>query len=197
MTWKYPRTPYIHEIGVKHLIGRRCVITEKMDGENTSIHGDGRVHARSLISVSHPSRDWVKAFAANLCIPVTYRICGENVYARHSIGYTRLSSFFQAFSVWEDDVCFSWDDTISVLENVGVRHVPVLFDDVLSTTLIDTIHRSIDTKTMEGYVIRLADSFRLADFQVSVVKWVRPGHVQTDDHWMYQPVVRNSMQKEW
>lgn len=35
------------------------VITEKMDGENTTLYRDG-LHARSLDSRHHPSRNWVK-----------------------------------------------------------------------------------------------------------------------------------------
>ena len=41
------------------------VITEKMDGENTTIHSKG-THARSPDSRYHPSRDWLKAFAAGV-----------------------------------------------------------------------------------------------------------------------------------
>jgi hypothetical protein len=38
-------------------------------------------------------------------------------------------------------------------------------------------------KTKEGIVIRVADSFKLDDFPNYVCKWVRPNHVQTDEHW--------------
>ena len=41
------------------------VITEKMDGENTTIHNGG-TFARSPDSRYHPSRDWLKAFAASI-----------------------------------------------------------------------------------------------------------------------------------
>jgi hypothetical protein len=37
--------------------------------------------------------------------------------------------------------------------------------------------------TREGVVIRVADSFKLDDFPNYVCKWVRPNHVQTDEHW--------------
>lgn len=30
------------------------VVTEKMDGENTTVYQDGRIHARSLDGDSHP-----------------------------------------------------------------------------------------------------------------------------------------------
>lgn len=37
--------------------------------------------------------------------------------------------------------------------------------------------------TIEGIVIRNADSFPLEDFSKNVVKYVRKNHVQTDEHW--------------
>ncbi len=44
-------------------LGKEVVITEKFDGENTSIYTD-HIHARSLDSQNHSSRNWVRAFAA-------------------------------------------------------------------------------------------------------------------------------------
>jgi len=41
------------------LIGREVVVTEKMDGENTTMYCDN-IHARSIDGRHHPSRDWVK-----------------------------------------------------------------------------------------------------------------------------------------
>jgi hypothetical protein len=60
------------------------VVTEKLDGENTTLYRD-YLHARSLDSRTHPSRDWVKGFWAQLAgdIPDGWRICGENLWATH------------------------------------------------------------------------------------------------------------------
>lgn len=62
------------------------VVTEKMDRENTTIHQGGS-HARSPDSRYHPSRDWLKAFAAGISPQLAgdERIVGENLYARHSV----------------------------------------------------------------------------------------------------------------
>ena len=49
---------------------------------------------------------------------------------------------------------------------------------------------------MEGYVVRLAGRFAYADFARSVAKWVRSGHVQTDQHWMYAEIIPNQLQQE-
>ena len=43
--------------------GHEVVVTEKLDGENTTIYADGHTHARSLSSGYHPTRTWVRALA--------------------------------------------------------------------------------------------------------------------------------------
>ena len=48
---------------------------------------------------------------------------------------------------------------------------------------------------MEGYVVRLADSFDVGDFSKSIAKYVRAGHVQTDEHWLDKPMVKNELMK--
>lgn len=90
--------------------GKAVVVTEKMDGENCTMYSD-YIHARSLEYSSHPSRDRVKAMWSQIAhdIPKGWRVCGENLYAEHSIHYDDLSSYFQVFSVWNDkNVCLSW-----------------------------------------------------------------------------------------
>ena len=110
---KYPRTPHLPDsAGVTEddiIIDTSSVfqnidvvVTEKMDGENTTLAKD-YYHARSLDTSDHPSRSWIKNYWASIRydIPDGFRICGENLYARHSIPYTNLPSFFLGFSLWE------------------------------------------------------------------------------------------------
>jgi hypothetical protein len=99
---KYPRTPHlpwspgassddVFLIDTQMFMGKSVVITEKMDGENTTLYPD-HLHARSLDSRHHPSRTWVKQWHQTLAhdIPQGWRICGENLYAQHSVSYTQL-----------------------------------------------------------------------------------------------------------
>ena len=84
-----------------------------MDGENTSLYQNA-YHARSVESRGHPSRSRVKSFHAQIQgdIPSGWRICGENLYATHSIKYENLKSYFLGFSVWnEQNMCLSWEET--------------------------------------------------------------------------------------
>ena len=74
-------------------VGQEVVVTEKLDGENTTLYRRG-LHARSLDPRPHPSRDWVKRLQGQIghLIPEGWRVCGENLYARHSLGYDDLES---------------------------------------------------------------------------------------------------------
>lgn len=174
--------------------GKRVVVTEKMDGENTSIYSD-YTHARSIIGRPHVSRDWVKGFASTWQsdLPAGWRVCGENVYAQHSIAYEELETYFLGFSVWNDkNECLSWDDTVEWFDLLGIKSVPVLYSGIYNEELIKGI--SLDFSKQEGYVIRLSDSFHYDDFRNSVAKFVRKGHVQEDgEHWMSKEVVPNKL----
>lgn len=199
MRYKYPRTlhlPWSEGITSDDKVlttleafeGQRVVITEKMDGENTTLYNDG-IHARSIDGLSHPSRDWVKSFWASIKhnIPAGYRICGENLYAKHSLGYTDLPSYFMGFSMWKDDVCLSWSETMVWFALLEITPVPLLYAGVFDLNSMPVINPEIQ----EGYVLRLSSSF--TDFQTSVAKYVRANHVQTEEHWMTQAVEPNKL----
>jgi hypothetical protein len=180
---------------IDHLLGEDCVITEKRDGENTNLYTDG-MHARSLDSQHHESRNWIKAYHGTFAhdIPVGWRICGENLYAKHSIYYENLPTYFEAFSVWnEQNERLHWDDQQMFLDLLGIRVVPVLFRGVLTMRQLELIEGALDTERQEGYVITTVKGFHYDDFGKHVAKWVRPKHVQTDKHWMTQAVVPNKL----
>lgn len=168
--------------------GETVVITEKLDGENTTIYHDGTIHARSLDSPSHETRSWVKHLATNLVgrIPEGVRICGENVYARHSIHYTTLNSYFYVFGIYNKDTCLSWADTKKLCTELGLMHVPEQYIGEWNENAIKQICGKISkfSNECEGYVIRLAKSFNAGDFAISVAKYVRPNHVQSEEHWL-------------
>lgn len=206
MLYKYPRTFHLPwSLGftsddkvlksVSHFIGKEIVITEKMDGENTSLYHSA-YHARSLDSNSHPSQDYVRSYHASIkhLIPEEMRICGENLYAKHSIHYRNLSSFFLAFSVWEDDLCLSWDDTLVYLDALGINSVPVLYRGIFDEDLVRNFQNTMDLNIQEGYVVRTASSFRLDDFSRNVAKFVRTNHVTTEQHWKNQKIIPNLLQ---
>lgn len=172
------------------LTGREVVVTEKLDGENTTLYSDG-LHARSLDSAHHPSRAWVKSLQGlvGTSIPAGWRVCGENMFARHSLPYDDLASWFYAFSVWDGDRCLDWDSTVRFAVRRGMPVPPVLWRGVFDEKALRALR--LDLTRQEGYVVRTVDGFGRDEFTARVAKWVRRGHVQTDTHWMQAPVVVN------
>lgn len=201
---KYPRTHHLPwSPGINDddrvmdpwaLEGKEVVVTEKMDGENTSMYRHG-IHARSVDGRSHPSRDWVKNFWSGIKhdIPEGWRICGENLYAKHSILYQDLPSYFMGFSIWDDkNVCLDWDETLEWFRLLDITPVPVIFRGEYNEELMRKW--TVGVSNQEGYVIRTAARIPYEDFKDLVGKWVRPDHVQTSKHWFYgQPVTPNIM----
>ena len=167
--------------------GQRVIVTEKMDGENTSMYRD-YIHARSVDGRSRPSRNWVKSFWSRISaeIPEGWRVCGENLYAKHSIQYNDLPSYFMGFSIWDEkNTCLDWESTIEWFSLLEIVPVPVLYDGVFDEKAIRKLWNEKDWSNSEGYVIRLASNIAYGDFRRSVAKFVRRGHVQTTKHWMH------------
>ncbi|WP_223641420.1 RNA ligase family protein [Rhodobacter sp. TJ_12] len=170
------------------------VVTEKMDGENTTIHAGGS-HARSPDSRYHPSRDWLKAFAAAISphLEEGERIVGENLYARHSVAYDALPSYFLGFAWIVGDEVQSWDLTQARFEELGIQPVPTLYRGPYRTGLLEDLARALDVSKQEGFVARSADSFAESDMARRVGKYVRKGHIQSEIHWMKAELIPNKL----
>lgn len=173
----------------------KVVVLEKMDGENTNMYRSG-IHARSLDFSYHESRSWVQRLHAGISwrIPEGFRICGENVYAKHSIRYSNLPGYFIVFSIWDaDNNCLSWEDTVAMAEELGLPVVNCLYQGEYSDSVIEDIVSGLDTNEVEGIVVRPLESFSYDEFSTRVGKWVRESHVQTDKHWRFQKIVKNEL----
>ena len=203
---KYPRTmhlPWSESLqnddkmidSLDAFAGRMVVATEKKDGENYTL-GNDFIHARSLDSISHFTRDWVKAFWATIRfdIPTGWRVCGENLYARHAIAYDDLRSFFYGFSIWdENNSALSWDSTLEWFDLIGITPVEEIYRGVWNQASIAeafiNYKRGLD-REVEGYVVRVIDAIPYENFDSLVAKFVRKDHVQeapdgSDGHWLY------------
>lgn len=209
---KYPRThhlPWSSGINdddrildnLSEFNDQRVIVTRKMDGENTSWY-QNYTHARSVDGRSHPSRDWVKNLWASVSgdIPDGWRVCGENLYAKHSIGYTDLPSYYMGFSIWNDkNECLDWDETITWFTLLGIEHVPILYDGVYDEKAIKALYDDRrDWDIHEGYVMRLARKFSYGEFRKCVGKYVRARHVTTSKHWMFgrQDLEKNLLKED-
>lgn len=205
--YKYPRTPHLpwspgassddtRILTASVFCGNEVIVSEKMDGENTTLYRD-HLHARSLDSRHHSSRDWLKRWHASIApnIPSGWRISGENLFARHSISYQQLSSYFYGFSIWNDNgECCSWDETLEWFEMLKIHPVPVLYRGQWDEEMIRRL--DIDISQQEGYVVRTAKAFKYEEFDRHVAKWVRSEHVQSKKHWMHQQIITNSLKKQ-
>ena len=211
--FKYPRTHHLPSspgatdddriasaATVSALVGKQVVVTEKMDGENSTLYPDGYSHARSLDSGHHPSRSTLKQAAATIAFtfPDDYRICGENLYAKHSIGYDCLESYFQVFSIWEGDYCFDWDYTEMMVDSLNLTSVPIIWKGIFeSEEQVVNIFQAYEVWTgreVEGFVVRTRAGFSIEEFPEKVLKYVRPNHVtSSSEHWSHTDVVPNRL----
>lgn len=207
MKVKYPRTyhlPWSPGLqsddklieSLEGFINKDIVVSPKLDGENTTL-ARGYYHARSLDSRHHPSRDWIKGFHGMIShdIPEGWRLCGENLYAKHSIHYKNLESYFYLFSVWDsDNYALDWESTKEWAELLKITIVPTLYEGPFNESILKSLHKNeFEGDPCEGYVIRIKDKFHYNNFSKYVAKYVREGHVQSDQHWMYQEITKNEL----
>lgn len=202
---KYPRT-YHFEFSdgvqsddkiiesLKKFIGREVILSVKMDGENTTLTNE-HYYARSIDSVYNWTRAWVSRMHSylKLDIPEGFKFVGENLFAQHSIRYEGLKGYFYLFSVWEDiegkeDYCLPYDTVCEYAELLDLPMPEVLYRGVFDEKIIRKIASEMDLTTMEGFVCRITDGFSRSEFKDCVAKFVRKGHVQTDQHWLKNAV---------
>ena len=175
--------------------GKEIVITEKLDGENTAItHFDCFARSHTTPTRSPWSRNlWDKdgiLWQVKDKISEYETVYGENLYGEHSIHYDKLTNYWHIFAVSDGECWYSWDYVCLIADILRQPHVPVLWRGVIETeeqlkSLVEKFvsEPSAYGDTREGVVIRLAGEFPIDEFSKSVCKWVRPNHVQTDEHW--------------
>lgn len=178
--------------------GKTIEISEKMDGENTTMYSD-KYFARSIDSVDHKSRHYVKGIWSNIKhdIPNGWRICGENLYAKHSIFYDNLDSYFLVYSIWdENNNCLDVNETNEFCNLLGLHRVPVIKIELFNEYSLMKLSESLNLSKTEGFVIRNIDSFDYTNFKNNVAKFVRPNHVTSSSHWMNEKIVPNILKQK-
>jgi hypothetical protein len=195
---------------IENLIGAPIVITEKIDGSNTSLEREGCFARTHSGPPNHPSFNGLKALHAALKykIPAGIQFFGEWCYALHSIAYDALPGYFLMFGVREyyaiEDFSkaqwYSWDDVELMANNMGLPTVPVLFTGTVSSekelkelTESFMIERSVCGGIREGVVVRVQRDFKDEEFSSCIMKCVRANHVTTDEHWAHKMIVTNKL----
>ena len=200
---KYPRTPHLpgssgktdddlsmRQMSFVHLsrLGD-YVVTEKMDGGNLTMTRD-HFFARSLDSGTHHWDTFARRIWAELRwnIPVGWRVVGESLFARRSVAYDGLSSYFQVFAIFdENNVIIDWDRTECYAALWGFTLVPVLYRGPDFKRARAVWSEVCEAFTSEGYVIRYAGDIQNGpELYSKRGKWVRPNHVNTPDNWRHR-----------
>ena len=175
---------------------KEIVITEKLDGENIHMtqkdcyaRSDGAPTRSPWSRNIWDPRDGLYWKVKSLIGP-DETIFGENLYGEHSITYNQLPKYFHLFAVNNKKDWYSWNDVVEIAHMMEIPTVPVLWKGIVESE--EEVRRMIDNfmiqpstygDTKEGIVLRITDEFPLEDFPRCVCKWVRPNHVQTDEHW--------------
>jgi hypothetical protein len=199
------------------LIGVPIVLTEKMDGSNTSLEREGcfaRTHAGAP---THKSFDQLKALHATIkhLLPKHIQYFGEWCYAKHSIAYEELPGYFLMFGIRELQIAgyniggkegedlsywYDWQTVEDMATILGVHTVPVLFKGQVSSEkelqeLVERLMKqpSVCGGVREGVVARVNGTFKEPEFSSCVMKCVRANHVQTTEHWKDQEITKNKL----
>lgn len=176
--------------------------TEKLDGENNCLSKHG-VFARSHAApTTSPWTESLRRFWQLVRHDLgDLEIFMENLYAIHSIEYRKLEHHFYVFGIRENDQWLSWEETQFYANMLDLPTVPVI---KIEQTPVDQQqfekemlamvngfgafdpYDMYDKKraTMEGIVSRNADTYAVDAFAQNVFKYVRQGHVKTDEHWL-------------
>lgn len=186
------------------LINVPIVITEKIDGSNTSLEHEGCFARTHSGPPTHPSFDGLKQLHATVKhkIPKGIQLFGEWCYALHSIAYDALPGYFLLFNVryTENNKWASWEEVEMWANEIEVPTVPVLFKGAINSE--DNLQKIIKSFMIEksecggikeGVVARIQNEFDDNDFATCVAKFVRENHVQTSTHWKDQEIIRNKL----
>ena len=207
-TWHYPFSPgTTSDDRIQHnywdLISRipQLVHTEKLDGENNCLSKLGvfaRSHSAPTTSAwTETIRQYWKMIKNDLG---DLEIFVENCYAIHSIEYRQLDHHFYVFGVREMDRWLSWEETKFYANMLDLPTVPEIqiFPQPTDRVAFERSTLNIvggpgafepleaatgQPTTMEGIVTRNAAGYAVDDFGENVFKYVRKGHVKTNEHW--------------
>lgn len=179
-------------------LGKKIVITTKMDGENTTIYSDGSFHARSIDSKHREYHSYLlrKIPEFSYLIPNGFRLCGEYLYAKHSIYYDSLEDYFLVFSIWdENNMCLSWEDTKFFCNEMNLKTVPEIYIGEFNLDKVKEIANNQILLGQEGIVVRNFDEYSYNDFNKNIAKIVRKNHVQTNNHWTNSEIIPNKLKE--
>jgi hypothetical protein len=150
---KYPRTPHLEgsrlqagdfdlsQVSFAEIAGRHLVVEEKIDGANCGISFDGSgnllLQSRGHYLLGGPReqqfamfKQWANEHLAVLadCLSDRYLMYGEWMFAKHTVFYNRLPSYFLEFDVLDrrNETFLSTDRRRDLLHGLPIHSVPIL-----------------------------------------------------------------------
>ncbi|XZF16486.1 RNA ligase family protein [Chitinophagaceae bacterium MMS25-I14] len=181
---------------------QQLVHTEKLDGENNCLSRYG-VFARSHAAPTTSA--WTQAIRMRWERLKNdlgeLELFGENLYAVHSIEYRKLEQHYFVFAARYSNTWLSWEEVKFFAAAFDLPVVPELKtvqpgnytekefrDDVLQMTAQNSTMNAFDVHTgtrctMEGIVSRNTGEYTIDEMAHNIFKYVRKGHVKTDEHW--------------
>lgn len=190
----------------KQLLNGKVIITEKMDGANVGIiryRDTFHLQKRgSLVGDSeHAQFNFFKAWSYNnydkiMQIPKGTVLYGELMYAKHTIFYDRLPSYFLAFA-WlnkGNNKYYKWEEMKNLCDNIGLHTVPLIHQGYVDRMeLFDMIPK------VSSYGSMMAEGIVVWNHKKGMRgKVVRPEFQKSMDdegYWMRRPVTQNEVIK--
>lgn len=192
----------VHMKNLGNFLNREYVILEKLDGQNNCLKGletitnsypgvFARTHAQETkLPWDHILISWYHNNKYNLKDNIWYFV--ENLFAEHSIKYEKLDFYFFLFNLYNpiNNMFLSWDEVEFEAKRLGLKTPKVLFRGTFNS--MSEVKQWMDREIRfpseygeerEGFVMRPVEAFNANDFSKVVGKYVRKGHVQTDEHW--------------
>lgn len=203
-TFHFSFSPEIHSddkvidsVAEKNFIGREIVLSEKLDGGNACNRGHSIFARTHSEEASCRSFSLMKQMFAGLYYSIDfdfdrYMLYGENMQAIHSIVYDSLRSPFYMFHIFDKKtgLWLSYDEFLEIAEKLSIPVAPLVFRGTFNSIadLKDFFAEKLKGPSafgpeIEGFVARYPEAFPDEDFEFKMAKYVREGHVQTDEHW--------------
>jgi len=186
----------------------KIVHTEKMDGENRCLNALGMFARSHAAPTTNPWATHLKPryeMIKNDLKEGNIELFGEDIYAIHSIIYPNIKEHFYLFGVRILDKWLSWEEVKWYASIFDFPTVPELTIDEVSFLSKDEIQNYVLTESKlpstfgsfqalekseigpmcskEGIVTRNNDEFDVEMQHENLFKYVRKGHVKTDEHW--------------
>ncbi len=217
---KFPSTPHLAVLpGVsirgdkvldekerKEFLSHELIVEEKIDGANLGISfdksGDLTLQNRGSYLIKpftgqwKKLPDWLRIKSELLFDALEDRLIlfGEWCYARHSVSYDKLPSWFLGFDILEKKTQIYWsvNKRNRLLEKIGVPPVPLLDTGYFSFPELEDLLTcsKLSSEPAEGIYLRYEHDGRL----VRRAKLVRPAFIQAvNAHWSKAQIQPNTL----